>query len=94
MTLLHKFGFRCQNGEFSTVTPSSSTVSDANGWTICGGRKCPAPNTRCATGTLSSAMVSSRSKSLVSRSFQFHQWLSSACPLSVPCPVTAMLRWR
>ena len=29
--------------------------------------------------------VSSRSKSAVSRFFQFHQWLSSACPFSVPC---------
>ena len=38
VTLRHRFGFRCQNGELITVTPSSSTVSLANGWIICGGR--------------------------------------------------------
>ena len=93
VTLLHRFGFRCQNGELMNVTPWSSTVSVRNGWIICGGRKCPAPNTRWETGTLSSAICSSRSKSAVSRSFQFHQWFASACPFSVPWPVMATFRW-
>jgi len=34
-----------------------------------------------------------RVKSGVSRLFQFHQWFASACPFSVPWPVTARLRW-
>ena len=93
VTFVHRFGFMCQNGELMIVTPWMSTVSLANGWIICGGRKCPAPNTRWLTGTLSSAMVSSKSKSGVSRFFQFHQWFASAWPFSVPCPVIAMFRW-
>jgi hypothetical protein len=38
VTLLHRFGFRCQNGELMMVTPWMSTVSVRNGWIICGGR--------------------------------------------------------
>jgi hypothetical protein len=38
VTLVRRLGFRCQNGLLMTVTPSSSTVSEANGWIICGGR--------------------------------------------------------
>ena len=92
VTFRQRLGFRCQNGLLTTVTPASSTVSHKNGWIICGGRKCPDPNTRCATGTSLSAIVSSAVKSVFSSGFQLHQWFASACPFRVPAPVTAMLR--
>ena len=38
VTLEHRLGFRCQNGELMMVTPWMSTVSVRNGWIICGGR--------------------------------------------------------